>query len=323
MKDERDLVLGAASPVYTFPATYTNAAAWAADVEYQGQQPACGAHSGSKLVTILRDQHVRTSPRFTWADIKTFDGWAITDGTDIRSIMKSLQKVGATDFIYMGNDVTLSLQDYAHPIVGQVAIQDAAKRSGKAYGFIKDLSFKGLKQYISDHGACVILMRTTARLYTAANGQTSWAEKDILPLAPPSAQFPAISGHFVVCHSYDENYIYFINSFGPTWGRKGHGYFGADYMPVVWDAATFVPMAFSKDLMYGLDDADVKALQQFFNRTPATLVAKTGFGSPGNETTFFGPATKDAAIRFQNLHGIKPNVGYVGPVTRATINTLI
>lgn len=322
--DERDLSLGAVtSPHYTFPPTFTNEAAWAADVEYQGQQPACGAHSGSKYVTITRPQHVRTSPRFTWADLKTFDGWALTDGTDIRSIMKSLQKSGASDFLYVKNDVSLSLEQYAHPTISQEARADGLKRKTGAYGFRgNDTSFNALKQLISDRGAVVILMRVTERFWTDKHGKTSWKEKDILPLAPASSEFPVVSGHFVVGHSYDENYIYFINSFGPTWGRKGHGYFGADYMPMINDWATVVPAAFSKDLYYGMTDPEVVYLQRFFNSNPQTRVATTGPGSPGQETDYFGNLTRNAAIRFQNLHGIKPNAGYVGPVTRAIINTL-
>lgn len=324
--DDRDLLLGtigAGRPTYTFPATYRNEAAWAADVEYQGQQPACGAHAGSKLVTVKRDQHVRTSPRFTWADLKTFDGWALTDGTDIRSIMKSLQKTGASDFMYVGNDVTLSLQEYAKPTISQEAKTDAAKRKIGAYGFASDLSFDGLKQYIFDHGAIIILMRVTSRFWTDAKGKTSWKEKDILPLAPASAEWPVVSGHFVVAHSYDEENIYFLNSFGPDWGRKGHGYFGANYVGLINDASAFVPVAFERDLFFGLQHPDVKLLQQFFNKTPQTKIATKGPGSPGQETEYFGSLTRNAAIRFQTMKGINPNAGYVGPVTRAFINSLM
>jgi hypothetical protein len=56
------------------------------------------------------------SPRFTWADIKTFDGYAIQDGTDMRSIFKSLTNTGAADFPLLGNDVSLPLAAYAHPL---------------------------------------------------------------------------------------------------------------------------------------------------------------------------------------------------------------
>lgn len=316
--DDRDLLLGSAIPTYTFGPTLTNADAWAAPVEYQGQQPACGAHAGSKAAGVKGSKHF--TPRYTWANLKTFDGWAITDGTDIRSIVKSLTNAGPLTFELMGNDVSVDLNTYAHPTITQAMITDAHANKSYAYGFANDLSFNGLKQYIHDHGPIIILIRVTARFWTAENGQTSWAEKDILPLAPASAQWPAVSGHFVVAHSYDENYIYFLNSFSDGWGRKGHGYFGADYMGLVNDAAALVPMAFTRDLYEGMQHPDVKTLQVYLNKNPLTQIAKTGPGSPGQETEYFGALTKAAVIKFQTAKGIKPNAGYVGAVTRAVIN---
>ena len=67
---------------------------------------------------------------------------------------------------------------------------------------------------------------------------------------------------------------------------------------------------------------DVKTLQQFLN-SQGFSVSKTGAGSVGKETTLFGPATKQALIKFQVKNGIKPAVGYFGPVTKAFIKSLI
>lgn len=320
--DVRDVPLGAVtSPTYTFAAELHDFTAWEADVEYQGQQPACGAHAGSKL-NGLRLSGTRFSPRFTWADIKTFDGWALEDGTDLRSILKSLTKAGTSNFAIVKNDVGLSLEQYAHPSITLSTRTSAAQYAASGYGFITDRTFKGLKQYINDHGPVILLIRVSERFWTAANGQTSWAEKDILPLAVPNAQFPLISGHFVVAHSYDENNIYFINSFGPTWGRMGHGYFQADYMPYVLDGAALIRLMFTKDLSLGMTDPQVKELQQVLNKNPQTQLSVSGPGSPGNETQYFGPITQAAVIKFQKLHKINPSSGYVGPLTRAVLNTI-
>lgn len=318
--DHNDIVLGSAVPTYTHPKELKNNAAWAAPVEYQGQQPACGAHSGSKLLGIAKGK--RFSARAQWSDLKSFDGWAIDDGTDIRSIFKSVTKnLGGIDYAAYGNDVSLAEAEYAKALTAALRAA-GVKYTGDGYGFAgTDRSFEGLKQFISDHGPTIILMRVNARFWTAANGQTSWLEKDILPLAPPTAQFPNSSGHFVLVHSFDEKYIYFINSFGDTWGRNGHGYFGIEYMPQVNDWGALFTLQFNKDLYLGLTDADVLKLQQFLNSHGVPVAPAGQAGSVGHETNYFGPATKAAVVKYQALHGISPQSGYFGPLTRAYVQT--
>lgn len=315
--DRNDVLLGTAAPVvYTFPKELVNKAAWGAPVEYQGDEPACGAHAGAKMKGISSGK--RFSPRAQWSDLKSFDGWRIEDGTDIRSIFKSITKnLGAVDFDLYGNDVSLPSAEYAKTLTAALR-KAGVKYTGDGYGFINDLSFDGLKQFITDHGPTIVLMRVSARFWTAANGRISWSEKDILPLAPASARFPIVSGHFVVAHSFDEENIYFINSFGETWGRKGHGYFGADYMPFVNDAGALFGLPFKKDLYYGMTDPDVKRLQQYLN-THGAQVAFSADGSPGKETEYFGNLTKAALMKFQSKHGILPKSGYFGPLTRAVV----
>jgi hypothetical protein len=283
-------------------------------VEYQGKQPACGAHSGGALQGIRKQS--RFSPRFQWAGIKTFDGSPIEAGTDIRSIFKSLTKAnGSLDFDSMGNEVSLSLEDYAHPAISQAQVDLASKSKGDGYGFAHEMSFNGIKQFISDHGPCILLIQVGPEFWTAPNGQISWQEKDILPLRPPSK---IISGHFVVAHSFDEDYVYFLNSFSDAWGRKGHGYFGLNYIQWVRDAGTLFPLAFTKDLSFGMTDPDVLRLQKVLNQQFITRVAALGPGSPGQETEYFGPKTKAAVQRFQTLHDL-PSTGFVGPLTRAQL----
>jgi peptidoglycan hydrolase-like protein with peptidoglycan-binding domain len=63
----------------------------------------------------------------------------------------------------------------------------------------------------------------------------------------------------------------------------------------------------------------VKALQEFLN-AHGYPVASVGAGSPGNETTRFGAATKAALIKYQKEKGITPASGYFGAKTRAAVN---
>lgn len=77
----------------------------------------------------------------------------------------------------------------------------------------------------------------------------------------------------------------------------------------------------SRDLFEGKSGDDVRALQKVLNALGFT-VAPTGNGSSGSETTYFGPATKAAVIKFQVARGITPAVGYVGMITRAALTSL-
>ncbi|OGC87258.1 hypothetical protein A3B33_02800 [Candidatus Adlerbacteria bacterium RIFCSPLOWO2_01_FULL_54_16] len=77
--------------------------------------------------------------------------------------------------------------------------------------------------------------------------------------------------------------------------------------------------ALSRDLQQGSSGADVKALQVFLNGSASTQLAVTGAGSPGNESIYFGPITKAAAMKFQAANNVAPVAGYVGPITRAAI----
>lgn len=76
---------------------------------------------------------------------------------------------------------------------------------------------------------------------------------------------------------------------------------------------------FLKNLKYKDNNTDVKELQKFLNNNNF-IISKVGVGSIGNETNYFGLATRAALIKYQIANNIKPALGYFGPLTRASLN---
>lgn len=74
--------------------------------------------------------------------------------------------------------------------------------------------------------------------------------------------------------------------------------------PVVPPVTT--PFKFNKNLYFGLQNPDVIELQKRLGVFPTYIG--------------FGPKTLAAVIQYQKAHGITPAVGFVGPITRNSLN---
>lgn len=78
----------------------------------------------------------------------------------------------------------------------------------------------------------------------------------------------------------------------------------------------------SRNLVKGSTGSDVKCVQALLNTDAATMIASSGAGSPGNETTYYGSLTVIAVKKFQAKYGTG-SLGTVGANTRAKMNSML
>lgn len=296
-------------------------------VYMQGKQPACGAHGGSTLNIITQKENGDYSPRFLWSEIKKIDGYPLEVGTDLYSVLKTLKDIGTCDFNLVGNDVNLSLSEYAQVSSTPEIYSNASAKKIDSFATTFNPTFDQIKKSIYLNGAIALLFRCGDNMYKDANGNTSWKEADILPLSPD--RFPMTSGHFVVAIGFDEKYIYFRNSWSKEWGANGDGYFGADYVKYVNAIGSAVDKSkidfsfkFTKMLKYGQTSTEVTALQR-------VLKTLGFFPAEQKVTGYYGDTTADAVHKFQlaqkvdsidNINTLQGKMSQVGPKTRAALN---
>lgn len=88
---------------------------------------------------------------------------------------------------------------------------------------------------------------------------------------------------------------------------------------------------FSRALKVGMRGTDVRALQVVLNSDMETRITTAGAGSPGNETDYFGLATKRALVKFQEKYrgevltpvGLTAGTGFFGEKTREKVKALL
>lgn len=87
---------------------------------------------------------------------------------------------------------------------------------------------------------------------------------------------------------------------------------------------------FERNLAFGSTGPAVHQLQEFLNAVPSAQVAATGPGSPGQETNYFGPHTRQAVMEFQESYSfniltplsLEEPTGFWGPQTRQQANAI-
>ena len=100
--------------------------------------------------------------------------------------------------------------------------------------------------------------------------------------------------------------------------------------PSTANNSSFANYTWTRSLKVGMTGEDVRMLQRLLNSNSETRVAVSGVGSIGNETTYFGPATQAAVMKFQTKYrsevltpgGLTAPTGFFGPASIAKANVL-
>jgi Putative peptidoglycan binding domain len=304
-KDPRDFDLGAYQPPVPIPTTFMQD--WSQlPVYMQGTFGTCGAHGGafvdSVLQTIKRGSPQPLAPKYLWKQIKLIDGIPLEEGTTLTAVLKSLTNTGDCHETLCPNILDATIEEYSNPATLTPAMKsDAYQNDIENYAFIDNPTWYQIRQAIYQN-------KVVAALVDCGDGwwTPSWKESDILPLKLGNK----VGGHFVALHSYDEQYIYFRNSWSSAWGRNGDGYFDISYLPHIHELGTAIALPatyiFTTDLLPGQTSNDVLQLQKRLGVQP--------------QTGFYGTITTQAVIAYQKAHNITPT-GNVGPITRAALNT--
>lgn len=203
-KDERDFLLGSIQAPVSIPNSFIPDITWLKR-NYQGETDYCGAHGGSHFQAIM--EHVfaptisqRYTPRYLWIDIKQIDGYPLEDGTDMRSIFKTLQNKGIANYEPLENDVTLPIATYSDKSVITPAMDaDAANQKITSYAF-GNTDFNSLCQHIYQNKAVLLLIKCDGGFWQTTT---------------PTFTQP-LYGHFIVAYGYDTEYIYAVDSADPS-----------------------------------------------------------------------------------------------------------
>ena len=274
-------------------------------VENQQKIPACGAHAGSYLKDI--QDVTRTSPEYLWKRIKQIDNYPPERGTDMLSILKTLQTRGVCGASLLPNNTSLDLATYTDPSTITMPMDaDAQDHRIDTYAFQFNPTMDDIKRAIYTHGAVIALLKVDSNWWLPA-----WNALQ-MPLDPPTN---VVSGHFIILYGYGQNLLYGLNEWSDQWGVKGTFTIDASYLPFITEIGTAVDTSFGRfqrDMGQGAIGLDVYSLQKY--------LVSHGFGTY-TPTGFYGSLTAASVKLFQRTYGIQ-QTGFVGPITRGKLNIL-
>lgn len=163
-------------------------------------------------------------------------GIPFSQGTFLEDALWSAKNNGISETQLFDDNHQLDIKSFIGASLTQDSINDAQAYKLPSYAQVTDLSVNGLRNAIAQNGIVLIGIKISDSWWTAPDGTTSWAMSDVLPIRPPTTQHPVVSGHCVALYGYDQDFFYFMNWWSGQWGYKGHGWFGVNDLPQIYQA---------------------------------------------------------------------------------------
>ena len=317
-------------------------------VWHQRKLGACVGHAAAKYKQHIDWLETGTmfelSPRFLYAIAKARDKYQ-DEGTYPRLVAGILKDHGCATEKTVPNDTTLKHEEYVYDRneanIPKKAWNEALPFKISSYAFPNVKVVDELKRAVIEGHGGMILMRVGEEWWKDKDGKTSWAKDAVVPLRAPKQ---VVSGHEVFLYGFEtigsRTKFYVFNSWSLDWGDNGTAYFWHDeYAPFLDEAITFVDVpnelleeahdlpdaekfkyTFSKNLVYGQTNDDVKALQ--------TALKIDGVYT-GPVTGYYGTLTSAGVLAFWKKYGLTTQLENTllrgrsaGPKTRAKLNQL-
>jgi len=176
------------------------------------------------------------SESWLYWNCKEIDEWRGEEGTSIRYAMQVLRKVGVpTEKAWPYDDIVIGKPKSWAPLVSKWSLIDS-------YWRLNNLS--ELKAALKNGPVPIGMACFREIFYVRTNGVIEY----------PANPNEIYGGHAVCAVGYNDETkrIKFKNSWGSSWGDRGYGYIGYNYInDFMWDAWTCKDLAVTKEMLKG------------------------------------------------------------------------
>jgi hypothetical protein len=320
-------------PISIPPSFKTDISMLAAD--NQGARGSCTWNALTKAMQLINYWDTKVvrdlSWRFGYGITKGLDGMPDVEGTFISLALKVGHDVGTTNSNDVANDIDLAHREFINVPRTPEIFQNAYEQKIKGYAEVA-INPVSIKQAIFQNGFVIAGIAVGVDLYT-------------LPLKP----MPFYGWHALFFFGYEDlqdgsTDFFYLNSWGKNWGVNGVGrintkdyfvlsgtYFNSIYTitdipQILIDEAkrkAYRPSrAFNRELRRGMNNEDIRILQDILKYEGCLDITQVPVS-----TTFYGPKTSEAVLKFQQRYNVAPNSlltqlegDIVGPATLAVLN---